>query len=306
MKELIRKSLLSVGALAVGFSEAGDISKDSDHEFKEWIENGFHGEMDYLKRHSFLRQNTRNVLEDAKTVISMAFGYGNNISRDSSLPSIASYAYYNDYHIVIRKALKPIVSDFQKAYGGNWRICIDSAPVAERFWAIKSGIGFRGKNGMVIVPEYGSNVFLTEILTSVEIESDISMETECVGCGKCLKICPAGALLGNGCIDARKCINYLTIEKKSEYSAWEKNLLKNGTGHFYGCELCSKICPHNMKGSCSPSSIFSLRPEMLTLKPEDVLSMSEDDFKSFFKDSPIAYGGYERLIRNALLLKNKE
>ena len=172
MKEEIRRRLINAGALAVGFAQAGEISPEVHKEYQTWIEEGHQGEMSYLERHLPLRQHTDNVLKEARTVISMAFGYAPKEWQPKSLPVIAVYAYGEDYHLVLREILNPVVKEFQKEYGGKWRICIDSAPMAERFWAVKSGIAKRGINGSVIIHKGGSLCFLVEILTTQSIEAD--------------------------------------------------------------------------------------------------------------------------------------
>lgn len=260
MKEKIREALLKAGASHAGFARAGEISESVALKYQEWIEGNFHGEMEYLKRHIPLRRNTDNVLRGAKTVISMAFSYVPEKWRDDKLPYISAYAYGKDYHKVIRKLLKPAIENFKNYYGGEWRICIDSAPVEERYWATLSGIGKRGVNGAIITEKCGSLCFLAELLTTLEIEPDKPCIDACEGCGLCVKACPGGALRGDGTMDARKCINYLTIEKKSPLSAEETYLLKTATpgGIEYGCDLCHKVCPHNF--NLSPTSIQEFHP----------------------------------------------
>lgn len=287
---------MEAGAAAVGFAEAGEISSDVQKEFESWISQGCHGEMAYLQRHVDLRKHTDSVLSGAKTVISLAFPYP-VATQASDKPYIASYAFGEDYHLSIRDALNPILENFKKEFGGNWRLCIDSAPVAERYWAVKSGIGFRGVNGYVIIPGIGPNVFLAEILTTLPISPDdtsFDKEISCGICKRCLVACPAGALLGDGTMDAHRCINYLTIEKKSDFTEWEKEVLRGGPGYLFGCDLCLKACPH----SPSPNVVES---NVSGLTKEDIKGMSEIEFKQSFPRSPMLYSGYLRLLRNATL-----
>lgn len=245
MKEKIRKILINTGAKAVGFASAGEIDNCAHEYFKTWVEEGFHGEMAYLERHIPLRHHTDHVLEGAKTVISLAFSYVPEKWRPINLPMIAAYAYGDDYHKVIRKILRPAVRQLQELFGGKWRICVDSAPVAERFWALKSGIAKKAVNNCVIVEGCGGLCFLAEILTTIVLDPDQSSTGGCLGCGACIKACPAKALSENGHFDARKCINYLMIEKKSVLTPEEKSLIDSGAGHIYGCDRCLRVCPHN-------------------------------------------------------------
>ena len=305
MKEEIRKILLSSGAQAVGFAKAGEIDIFVHEAYKDWIQKGWHGEMGYLERHIPLRQHTDNVLRGAKTVISLAFSYAPQEYRPSDLPTIASYAYGKDYHVVLREILKPLVKNFKQNYGGDWRICIDSAPIAERYWAIKSGIGKRGINGAVIVDECGSLCFLAEILTTLEINPDTPSDEWCDKCGRCVQTCPGKAIKGDGTINASKCINYLTIDKKGDFTQKEKEILVTGTGYIYGCDKCLRICHHNNEKKFEPKPIFPQLEEILTLTAEKLGVMDEENFKRYFSNSPFLYAGFQRLQRNVCQLKGK-
>ena len=305
MKEEIRRSLLAAGAIAVGFAKAGEIDQKVHEDFINWIREGCHGEMGYLERHIPLRQHTDNVLSGAKTVISLAFDYTPQEWRKGSLPYISSYAYGEDYHMLLRERLKPVVKEFKNIYGGDWRVCIDSAPMAERYWALKSGIGKRGINGAVIVKNSGALNFLVEVLTTLDLEPDPSSEEVCKRCEACVNICPVKALRGDGTMDARRCINYLTIEKRGYFTAQESELINSDSGYLYGCDRCLRACPHNkdfMHTNCA-QNIFSNK--IKDIMPEDILSLEEEEFKERFKKSPLLYAGYERLRRNALAIKNK-
>ena len=252
IREDVRSVLLSAGAVAVGFSEAGDISMGVAEDYERWIGEGCHGEMGYLERHVPLRLNTDHVLPGARTVISLAYSFRPKEWRDESLPYISAYAYGPDYHVVLREIFNPVIARLKEELGGKWRLCIDSAPVAERYWALKSGIGKRGLNCAVIVDGCGPLCFLAEILTTIEIPPDrgVTEETDasdlvagwCSRCGRCLEVCPTGALRGDGTMDARRCINYLMIEKKSPLTESEQKIVDSPPGHLLGCDRCLKVC----------------------------------------------------------------
>lgn len=305
MKEDIRNRLLEAGASSVGFSSAGNIDQAVAENFDRLIGEGWHGEMSYLSRHAELRKNTGHILSGASTVISLAFGYRPSEWLPEGKPMIASYAYGDDYHVVIREKLFPVIKSIQDVYGGKWRLCIDSAPLSERYWAVTSGIGIRGLNGAVITPQNGCLCFLAEILTTLSIESDRPMTGDCGKCGRCLDACPAGALNGDGMVTAKKCINYLTIEKKGEFTEEEKKLLRKDGGYLYGCDRCLRVCPHNQGEGHDVTSVFCLREEIASLTPEKIMEMDEEEFKRIFKRSPLLYAGYERLRRNASVLLNR-
>lgn len=301
IKDNIRKALQKSGAVAIGFAKAAPVEADVIDGYNRWIEKGNNAGMDYLKRHAALKADPSHVLENVATVISLAFSYSPYQRRDPSLPKIAFYAYGEDYHEVLRKRLKPIVELLKNEYGGEWRICIDSAPLPERYWAIKCGIGKRGKNGSVIVDNFGSYIFLAEILTTVTVAPDEPRGDMCIGCGDCIKACPQGALKSDGTIDSRKCINYLTIEHRGK---WEKENMEAmqteaAKNSLYGCDVCQEVCPHNRNIPATNIPEFRPKDELLSLTSEEAMKMTQEEFSKFFKGSPIKRAKLEGLARNA-------
>lgn len=303
MKEKIRELLKATGAIAVGFAKAGSVDDAADSFFSDWIAAGNHAEMNYLERHLPLRRHTDSVLPGAKSVISLAFSYKPSKWRPHSLPMVAAYAYGEDYHNKIREILQPAVEELKSRYEGKWRICIDSAPVAERFWALKSGIGKLGLNGSVIVDGGGSLCFLSEILTDLTIEPDKASEEKCMQCGKCIKACPTKALKADGFIDSHQCINYLTIEKKGEFSPEEEKLVALDNGNLFGCDRCLRVCPHNKMDNEDNHSIFTPLKAIENLTPDTILALDAASFKKGFRNSPLLYAGFDKLTRNARTLK---
>lgn len=299
MKEEIRAKLLSLGASAAGFAAAGAIDDGCHAKYASWIGEGYNGKMRYLERHTELRRHTDHVMDGAKTVISLAFSYVPEEWLSLNRPLVAAYAYGKDYHIVLRNLLKPATEEFKKVYGGKWRICIDSAPMAERYWALKSGIGRLGKNGNVIVEGCGSLCFLTEILTDREILPDVPSEGKCMQCGACRKVCPGKAILEDGTIDARRCINYLTIENTDDFSDEEIKILSRGSGHILGCDRCLRVCPHNKDVWPTKISEFKIHPQIKNRNLQDeIQGMSEESFNKKFSEMPLKYVGLARLKRN--------
>ena len=302
MKEEIRAAFIAAGASAVGFARAEDVEPAAMENYKEWIAGGNHGGMDYLARHASLKSHPSHVLETVSTVISMAFSYAPSVWRDRSLPVVSCYAYGYDYHDVIRNRLSPVVDCLRERYGGDWRICIDTAPLAERYWAMKAGIGKRGKNGSVIVDNCGSYNFLAEVLTSHPVAPDAPTEGVCLGCGACVRACPQKAILKNGNIDARRCINYLTIECRGEWEKGDKEAMATDVGRrsLYGCDICQRVCPHNR--DVSPTAIPGFLPlkGIMELTAEDVADMDQKKFSSFFKGSAIKRAKLAGMRRNAV------
>lgn len=305
MKEHIRDILLKAGAVAVGFSKVDEMDPEAHEAMIKWIGEGCHGDMKYLERHLPLKKNPSCVLKEAKTVISLAFSYAPEEWLPLNSPMIASYAYFQDYHYTLPEILRPIIESFKQIYGGTWRLCIDTAPLAERYHAFKSGIAKRGLNGSAIVEGCGGLCFLAEIVTTLAMEPDKPDNGTCRGCRQCMSVCPGKAIKGDGTIDARKCINYLTIEKDGDFSEEEIKILSQGSGYIYGCDKCLRVCPHNKSISESAENRLPKLDKVRNLKPEDIISMDDIEFSTGFSDSPIIYSGYSKLVRNALLVLSK-
>lgn len=301
MKEEIRQKLLSSGAAAVGFAAAGKVPDDLSESFEKWIKEGHHAGMDYLERHIPLRRNTDSVLPGAKTVISLAFSYVPGQLRDSSLPYIASYAYGMDYHKVIRRRLEPLIREIRGDRGGEWRICVDSAPVEERYWAVMAGIGMRGMNGSVIVDGCGSLCFLAEILTTHTIDPDSPALNQCDNCSLCVDRCPTRALRGDGTMDARRCLSYITIEKRGDFSEEEKRFIGNLAGrqeYLFGCDRCLTVCPHNKFNKPTEIAEFRARPEIMAITKADIMNQSENELLRLISGTPLVRCKPEGLRRN--------
>lgn len=305
-REWLRREILSSGAVAVGFAIAGAVDDEVMGQYREWIESGNHAGMEYLNRHIVLKSNPAFVLPEASTVISVAFSYAPKEFRDGSLPAIACYAYGDDYHDVIKKRLIPVVSHSKERLGGEWRICIDSAPLAERYWALKSGIGIRGYNGSVIVDGAGGYAFLAEIVTTVAISPDGPSKDECKKCGACQKACPQKALNIDGRVDSRRCLNYLTIEHRGE---WQEDLADNmqtaaARNTLYGCDRCLRVCPYNREIIPTAIHEFEPRTRIMSLSAEEVFTLTQEEFSNLFKGSPIKRAKLAGLQRNAINVIN--
>lgn len=217
-----------------------------------------HAGMDYMKRHEALRRDPRLLLEGTKSIVSVAFNY----RQPNPYPQIAVYALGRDYHKVLRKILKRVVAPMREEYGGGWRICVDSAPILERYWAVRSGMAVRSqRSGNVVVPGVGSMVFLAEILTTAEIpQSRYNFITETAAPASfdfdgetAENVCPTGALQPGGMVDSRRCINYLTIEHRGPWNEEQRQLmsLPGAKGHIFGCDICQNAC-HSNQGEPLP------------------------------------------------------
>lgn len=300
-KELIRRIFLNSGAAAVGFAAAEPVPYDEWNHFESWLLGGCHANMSYMKNYPEIRQDPRLLLPDAKTLISLAFNYTPIKFRKHHEGTIASYAYYPDYHKVIRKLLKSKLRElFSNEKNVNWRICIDSAPMLERYWGIKSGIGFRGDNGMLIVPGKGSRLFLAEIILNLPFEPDTPLDTNCGHCGKCRSSCPGKAIMNNGEIDCRRCISYLTIEHRGDWDETGKHVMATPQGRdtIFGCDLCLEVCPWNKDNVTSDMPDFSPLQEIMSLNKENIKDITEENFHSKLDGTSLTRTGYEGFVRN--------
>lgn len=292
IKEALRKRLTEAGASAVGFAKAGPVGEREEKAYRAFLTEGRQAGMDYLARNAALRSDPRTLLEGARTVISLAFSYWPGEEAASHAP-VALYALGRDYHKAVRKVLRPICREMESSYGCHTRICVDSAPLAERYWAWQAGLGIKGLNGCLIVPGAGSYVVLAEILTTLEINPDEPLQGDCGSCGACLRACPTGALGTEG-VDARKCLSYLTIEHKGDWPAGT-----DGKGSLFGCDRCQTVCPHNRRPAAARLSDFAPRPEVMALTARHCLDLTDEEFASRFAGSPLARAGAEGMRRNA-------
>lgn len=296
-REGLRAALLEAGAAAVGFASAGPVSEDEDRRLRGWLAAGHHAGMAWMERHADLRRDLDNVLPGTRTVISLAFPYAPERERPSDLPYLSRYAYGTDYHEAIRSLLTAVLE--QTGILSSCRLCIDSAPVSERFWAIRAGIGYRGDNGALIVPGIGPEVFLAEILTTIEFEPDSPSNAECLHCGVCLRACPTGALQPDGTIDCRRCISYLTIEHRGPWTdpdAIAAMSTPAGRTSLFGCDRCITACPLRNDTS-SPHTWNQPLPAMLALAPSDIPAQ-QSEFKRRFAHTALLRPGLQNLLRN--------
>ncbi|MDE6276686.1 MAG: tRNA epoxyqueuosine(34) reductase QueG [Muribaculaceae bacterium] len=302
--ELIRSAGLEAGACAVGFAEALPTGPESARLYAEWLEQGRHASMAYLEKYQELRSDPATLLEGARTVVSLAFSYRLPHGAPRH-PLFADYALGEDYHDVLRRRLEPVCALISKLFpGAATRVCVDTAPIHERLWAVRAGLGFIGRNSMLIVPSRGagSRVFLAEIITTALLPPDVPLSFAthpCGDCRLCLDACPGGALDCDGAFDARRCYSYHTIENRDTELPAAVNLRGR---RIYGCDICQDACPFNRQeyiGPCIPE--FAPRPQLTALKKAaDVASLDHARYLELFRGSAIRRAKLPQLIRNAL------
>ena len=298
LSEMIVSRAKRFGFCAAGISTVHDRSTDMER-LRNMIGENRHGDMRYLERCQDERKNPGALLPGAKSLITAALPYAGDSSPGKS--GISSYALGEDYHRTVRARFEQLLDFIREIHHGevNAKILVDSGPLFEKSWAEEAGIGRMGKNTLLIVPGAGSYVFLGELLLDIELESTEGgkLSDPCGDCDACLRHCPNGALVGPGKLDARRCISYLTVEHKGEFTPGESRLTDKW---LFGCDICQKVCPHNKpenRKACTPETTLS--EKLRDLEPETVLSMTGSGFKTFFGGTPVFRTGLKRLKRNA-------
>ncbi|MBO5052836.1 MAG: tRNA epoxyqueuosine(34) reductase QueG [Muribaculaceae bacterium] len=293
---------MNCGCVATGVCEIS-VTDESDTEiYNRWIDAGRHGKMEYLTRNNEVRQDPEKLLQGAKSMIVCLFAYPTAHNHVAGVPYISSYAMGRDYHKALRKALTPVVK-YIRQLGEEARVCIDSAPLRERYWAQQAGLGYPGLNGRLISPVAGCDFFIASVITTLRLKADKPIPTHtCLECGRCIKACPNGALDGHGGMDARRCISYQTIENRDEIP---RNF--NLAGHIFGCDLCSEVCPLSARPGTTPIiADLITRPDMATLSLADWLAMTPDVYETLFNGTPVRRASLEKLQSTARrLLKHK-
>jgi epoxyqueuosine reductase len=305
LEEEIRQKAFSLGFDLAGFTSADDIDSRQIQKFKDWLNAGCNGRMDFLTANIEKRFSPVSILPDAKSVICVALNYKlqqTNPAKGSLL--ITSYALYPDYHKFIKEKLF-VLADFLKSKNKNLKlkICVDSSHIAEKSLAMRAGLGFIGKNRLLINPKFGSFLLLGEIITNLSLKPDNSFDRfSCGSCRKCIEACPTAALTADG-FDARRCISYLTIEHKGRISAELKSKMDS---HLFGCEQCLIVCPYNEKSPACEKQKFGFTAAKIDIKPDDVLGWSKSDFENFAANTPMKRTGLRRIKRNALICKRNQ
>ena len=278
---------------AIGIASAGSIPSSVLSAYAKWIDANKHGEMAYMAKYENVRRNPQELLPGTQSVIVAAFNYHTPLKFPDNHPQWASYALGDDYHDVVRNRLSQLASFIQEKWGGETRVCVDTAPIFERYWAQQAGVGFMGRNTMLIVPNVGSYVFIGIILSTVKFQPNEPCSLDCIGCNACIRHCPGKAISLNGTIDARRCHSYLTIEYRGELPE-ELNL----NGKVYGCDVCQNVCPHNLNAPTTQIAEFLPRKEILDLTHDDIDAMTQEEFSRIFSRSAIKRTKLTGLQRN--------
>lgn len=285
------------GFFAVGVSKAGFLEEEA-RNLETWLSQGNQGKMQYLENHFDKRLDPTKLVPGAKTVISLSYNY----FQEEKLPErdafkIATYAYGEDYHVVIKDKLRALMKSLEEKVGYfEGRCFVDSAPVMERDWAKHSGLGWIGKHTLLLSKKRGSYFFLAEIISDLDLEADHPVGDHCGTCTKCIDACPTDAISAEGYIlDASKCISYLTIELKEEIPLEFKNQMEDW---IFGCDICQDVCPWNRFSIPHQEPLFEAKSELLSMRRKDWTELTEEVFNKLFKKSPVKRTKWNGMKRN--------
>lgn len=301
--QLIKTHASRLGFTSCGIAKAAFLEEEAP-KLEQWLKNDYQGEMHYMKNHFDKRLDPRLLVDGAKSVITLSFNYFPNEVQKQETYKISKYAYGEDYHHVIKNKLFELLEVIRDEIGEiNGRCFVDSAPVLERAWAEKAGLGWKGKHSLLIQKKQGSFFFLAELIIDLELNYDEPFKTDhCGTCTKCIDACPTEAILPNNQIDAKKCISYLTIELRDNIPIQFKNKMENW---MFGCDICQDVCPWNRFSKPHNEPLFNSKENMLEMDKHDWQELTEETFKKVFKKSAVKRAKFSGLTRNISFLKDK-
>ncbi len=288
----IKSKALELGFDHVGIALVGRM--ESENYLNQWIARGFHADMQWMENNREKRMDPRLLMPGAKSIICVGLNYFYPIAWEEDKPKISRYALGDDYHEVLKKKLKSLESEIQTKFGGvPCKACVDTAPIMDKYWAVKAGIGWQGKHSNVITRDKGSWIFLGELITDLELVPDEPIGDFCGSCSLCIDACPTNAIAEPYVIDSNKCISYQTIEFRGD-------LLPNDTaGWIYGCDICQDVCPWNTKFSAESQTVeFKPREALVNRDLSEWKSLTEENYREKFKKSAVKRAKYKGLKRN--------
>jgi len=305
LSAFIKQEAAGLGFAACGIASAARLSED-ETQLDNWLQKGFHAGMDYMQKHKELRVNPDLLVEKAKSVIVFLYNYYPSEMMDNNSPYlISSYAYGRDYHDVIREKLNILIAKLKEQVPEiSIRGFVDSAPVLERAWATRAGLGWIGKNSMLISKKNGSYFFISELITDLALDYDQPMGGNyCGDCSRCMDACPTGAIADLRVVDANKCISYLTIENKGEIPETLKGKYEKW---IFGCDICQQVCPWNRFSMPNNEPAFTRPSALMELHKEDWDRMDNEQYNSIFRKSAVKRAKFAGLRRNIDFLSGTE
>lgn len=300
---LVKEEAARLGFDACGIAIATQLDEDA-RRLEEWLSKGYNSGMQYMERYFDLRIDPRKLVPGARSVITLSLNYFPAEKQSPLAPKIAKYAYGTDYHYVIKDKLNQLLQFINENIGEvAGRGFVDSAPVLERSWAVRSGLGWIGKNANVLTRTSGSFFFIATLITDLDLIPDAAFATDhCGTCTRCIDACPTEAIVAPGEVDANKCISYLTIELKDALIPSE--LHSKMDGWMVGCDVCQDVCPWNRFSKPNREPSFAPIPEILDLSLHQWEDLTEEAFKKIFKNSPLKRSKWAGIQRNIVAIKN--
>ncbi|MBX7154149.1 MAG: tRNA epoxyqueuosine(34) reductase QueG [Bacteriodetes bacterium] len=304
-KQALQHKAKELGFCEISFAKAEPLQTEAK-QMQEWLNAGHHGTMGYLERNMDKREDVRLLLPSAQTVIVVAYNYYTPVQHESNTGKISRYAWGDDYHEVIPPKLDELINMIRALYPeSESRRFVDTAPVMEKQWAVRAGIGWQGKHSNIISRNHGSYFFLGVILTSVEFEVDNPIDDYCGTCTACIDACPTQAIIQPHVVDGTKCISYWTIEAKPDVE-FPLEIVQHLDGWAFGCDVCQDVCPWNRFKKPTQEVRFLPRNEETTLNISAIENMQQEEFSTRFRKSPIKRTKLAGLLRNIKYLKNDE
>ncbi len=298
--KFIKSEAQRLGFLSCGISKSGFLEAEAPR-LEKWLNQNQHGQMSYMENHFDKRLNPSLLVDDAKSVVSLLLNYYPSETQTEDTYKISKYAYGQDYHFVIKEKLKELLQAIQENIGDvSGRAFVDSAPVLDKAWAAKSGLGWIGKNSNLITKTIGSFYFIAELIIDLELDYDHATTDHCGSCTACLDACPTEAIVAPYVVDGSKCISYFTIELK-------ENLPQEMKGKFddwaFGCDVCQDVCPWNRFSKPHNEPLFNTNPELLSMTKKDWEEITKETFEAVFKNSAVKRTKWEGIKRNITFLK---
>jgi epoxyqueuosine reductase len=298
--DFIKSEAKRLGFMSCGISKAGFLEEEAPR-LEKWLTENRHGQMQYMENHFDKRLDPTLLVDDAKSVVSLLLNYYPEEKQPEGTYKISKYAYGQDYHFVIKEKLKELLHSIQENIGEvGGRAFVDSAPMLDKAWAAKSGLGWIGKNSNLLSKQVGSFFFIAELVIDLDLEYDYAVTDHCGSCTACLDACPTEAIIAPYVVDGSKCISYFTIELK-------ENIPESMKGSFndwaFGCDVCQDVCPWNRFSKPHREPLFNPHPDLLSLTKKDWEEITEDTFRAVFKNSAVKRTKFSGLTRNIDFLK---
>ena len=299
--ELIKNEAKRLGFLSCGISKA-DFLEEEAPRLEQWLNKNMHGEMQYMENHFDKRLDPTKLVEDSKSVVSLLLNYfPSKEPQDKTAPKISKYAYGSDYHFVIKKKLRQLLEFIYEEIGEvSGRAFVDSAPVLDKAWAAKSGLGWVGKNSNLITKDTGSFYFIAELIIDLPLNYDNPTTDHCGTCSACIDACPTKAIVDPYVVDGSKCISYFTIELKNELPSSMKGSFDNW---MFGCDICQDVCQWNRFSKAHSEPLFNPNEKLLSMTKSEWEEITEELFQEIFKKSAVKRTKYSGLKRNINFLK---